>query len=401
MKAQNGTKAQKWLDGRKNIFEKIATTIPQDGIKIWIHCASLGEFEQGRPVIEALKKSNPHYRILLTFFSPSGYEIRKDYEYADAVCYLPMDGSENAKRFISLVKPDLAVFVKYEFWYYYLKTLCEKNIPMLLISAAFRKQQPFFKWYGKLFREMLHCYTKLFVQDRLSEKLLKNIGIKNVVISGDTRYDRVALIAQQAKRILLIEKWKGADKLLIAGSTWEKDEILLQEAMKTLPHDWKLLIAPHEIDKIHLQQIEQLFENNTARYSDLNNDNHFEKKILIIDNIGMLSSLYRYGDVAFIGGGFTKGGIHNILEAAVFGMPVLFGPNYQKFTEAREMVAERLAFAVDNKTDFNNVMHLFMTADSRKMLKEKMITFMKEKEGATNQIVEYIQSVTLHKLADR
>jgi 3-deoxy-D-manno-octulosonic-acid transferase len=390
-------KAKLWVNGRKNILQQIEEAVSGKNEKrIWIHCSSLGEFEQGRPVIEAIKKDYPEHKIVLTFFSPSGYEIRKDYEHADYVFYLPMDGSGNAKRFIQLINPTLAIFVKYEFWYHYLNQLKKKNIPTILISAAFRPTQVFFKPHGGLFRKILHCFDYLFVQDDMSVKLLGELGLKeNVIVSGDTRYDRVAEIAKQAQTFPLIEHFKGEHKLIIAGSTWPDDEKLLRECVHTLPEGWKLVLAPHEIDNKHIEQLQNLFRNTCVLYSELTLKGH-DYPVLIIDNIGMLSSLYRYGDIAYIGGGFQPGGIHNILEPAVFGLPIIFGPVYQKFVEANLMVSHQYAFPVTNISELNGWIEQ-LTFDSHQLptLQNAIKSYMQQHAGATVKIMRIISAQLL------
>ena len=385
-------KARKWLRGRKDIFRQLADAMQgKDEQRIWVHCASLGEFEQGRPVIEAIKTQYPSYKIVLTFFSPSGYEIRKDYDGADYVFYLPMDGAGNAKRFIELVNPSLAIFVKYEFWYHYLNQLKKQDVPTMLISAAFRSSQPFFKGYGGLFRKILKSFACIFVQDENSKQLLADIGITtNVAISGDTRYDRVVQIAENARHYDLIERFKGDSKLLIAGSTWPEDEMVLREALHILPDDWKMIIAPHEIDDKHIQQLDEMFQDTNTIYSQLPTT-HTGHRVLIIDNIGMLSSLYRYGDIAFVGGGFQKGGIHNVLEPAVFGLPVFFGPQYDKFVEAKALVSRLYAFPISKKEHFNSLLRKLMEDDKRRLSMHKTIqAYIAGQAGATAKIMSVL-----------
>ncbi len=385
-------KARKWLRGRRGIFGQMANAMQGKNEKrIWVHCASLGEFEQGRPVIEAIKAQYPGYKIVLTFFSPSGYEIRQDYDGADYVFYLPMDGAGNAKQFIELVNPSLAIFVKYEFWYHYLNQLKKQGVPTVLISAAFRSSQPFFKGYGGLFRKILKSFAYIFVQDENSKQLLGGIGITtNVAISGDTRYDRVAQIAANAKQYELIERFKGDSKLLIAGSTWPGDEMVLREALHILPDDWKMIIAPHEIDDKHIEQLDEMFQDTNTIYSQLPTS-HTGHRVLIIDNIGMLSSLYRYGDIAFVGGGFQKGGIHNVLEPAVFGLPVFFGPEYDKFVEAKALVSRLYAFPISEKEHFNSLLRKLMEDDKRRLSMHKAIqAYVAGQAGATDKIMSVL-----------
>jgi 3-deoxy-D-manno-octulosonic-acid transferase len=372
----------------------MSKALPPGEKRIWVHCSSLGEFEQGRPLIESLKEKYPHYKIVISFFSPSGYEVRKDYAYADYVCYLPMDGKKNAAQFIELVNPALAVFVKYEFWYYYLEELHLRKIPTIIIAAAFRKGQAFFEWYGKLFRSLLDCFSWIFVQDEQSGKLLRRIGFeRNVSVSGDTRYDRVAAIASKKMVIPVAAKFKGSGKLIIAGSTWPDDEKILKECMGDLPAGWKVIIAPHEIDAAHIQSIQMLFDHDAALYSLLQqNENDFAKKVLIIDNIGLLSGLFSYGDIAFIGGGFQKGGIHNILEPAVFGLPVIFGPVYEKFVEAGRLVELKYVFPVHNTEECKKILQELITdEDYRAGIHRSLKTFMKENTGATQAILALIE----------
>lgn len=342
------SKARRWNNGRKGLFEKLKDTFKGKQQIAWFHCASLGEFEQGRPLIEAFKKEKPEYKILLTFFSPSGYEVRKNYQYADFVFYLPMDTPSNAKQFIEIVQPDLAFFIKYEFWFNYLSRLREKKIPTYLISAIFRKDQHFFKWYGGFFRKGLNTYEKIFVQDEDSKDLLQKTGLKNVLVSGDTRFDRVFQNSKSHSVLPLIENFKGGNKLLVCGSTWPVDEQLLCEVLQNFP-GLKVIIAPHEVEDDHIKAIENLFPKAT-RFS--KNEVDPDKKIMIIDNVGKLSTIYQYSDIVYIGGGFGKG-IHNILEASVFGIPVIFGPKYKKFKEAVELVEKKGAFSVNSVKDLS------------------------------------------------
>jgi len=389
-------KAKKWIEGRRDILQKIKTTLPHNEKRIWFHCASVGEFEQGRPLIEAIKHQHPEYKILLTFFSPSGFELRKNYEFADYIFYLPMDGRKRSAKFIRMANPSLAVFVKYEFWYYYICNLEKNNIPIALISATFRKEQPFFKWYGGLFREMMRKLSFIFVQDLQSQKLLAEIDIsKNVSVTGDTRYDRVFAIAQTAQRFLVIEEWKGNSKLLIAGSTWAADEQLLRHYSEALPSDWKMIIAPHEVNPARIQSVKSTFSNSLL-YSELPHKTESTPRVLIIDNIGMLSSLFRYGEIAYIGGGFSKGGIHNTLEPAVFGLPVIFGPEYEKFVEARTLVEHELAFSVNDSPNFQaRLQELIGDPALLHRKKLELREFVRQNVGVTNKIMETISPLYL------
>lgn len=382
-------KARLWIKGRKGIFDKIQKQVKSENNLFWFHTSSLGEFEQGRPLIEALKNKNNSIKILLTFFSPSGYENRKNYKTADYIFYMPPDSKKNARQFINLIQPSKAFFIKYEFWYHYLNQLKKNNIPVYLISANFRQKQIFFKWYGGWFRKMLYKFAHIFVQNKKSEQLLKNIGLDNITISGDTRFDRVAEIAKQAKRIEIAEKFKQDNSIIIGGSTWDKDEEIIIEFINTSQRKTKYIIAPHEIHESNIQRIIKSINKPVIRYSSasINNVNDFQ--VLIIDNIGMLSSLYRYADIAYIGGGFGVG-IHNILEAATFGLPVVFGPNYKKFQEAVDLVESGGAFSVDSYENlqirFENLLENIETNKAGKISKEYVLN----NQGATSKILNEI-----------
>jgi 3-deoxy-D-manno-octulosonic-acid transferase len=343
-------KAKLFVAGRKNWKKKLGSAVDKNASYIWFHCASLGEFEQGRPVLEEIKKQYPQYKIALTFFSPSGYEIRKNYEGADIVAYLPMDTKKNAQEFIRLVRPEKVFFVKYEFWYNYITELKKQQIPLYIISAIFRENQQFFKStpWGKWYRKMLHSFEHIFIQNETSAQLLEQVGIKDYTISGDTRFDRVAEIARGAKKFEIVEKFRGNNVTLIAGSTWKPDEELLAAFINN-SSDVKVIIAPHEVAPANINRIQELFKKPAICFSkaDISDIDNYD--VLIIDSIGILSSLYQYGDIAYIGGGFGVG-IHNILEAATFKLPVLFGPNYLKFKEAVDLVNEKGAFPIQNFT---------------------------------------------------
>ncbi len=386
-------KAKKWVDGRKDWEHHFSSTLLAGEKRIWVHCSSMGEFEQAKPLIEVIRARYGEYKVVVTFFSPSGYEACKNSALADYVFYLPHDGRVNAKRFIEIVNPTIALFVKYEFWYYYLAQLRASGIPTILVSGAFRGEQVFFKWYGGMFRDMLKCFDFFFLQDEVSKTVLDKIGInKNVIISGDTRYDRVAAIARNVTAIATLDKFKGNHKILIGGSTWPGDEGVLSECMAMMPPDWKLIIAPHEIDVPHVRKVQGLFKDSIL-FSVLNAGNTGqEKKVLIIDNIGMLSRLFSYADVAFIGGGFQKGGIHNILEPAVFGAPVIFGPVYQKFVEARELATLKYVFPVNNAEEAKAVLGKLIADDEyRGSISYALKEFMRNHTGAANTILREIE----------
>lgn len=402
-------KAKKWVQGRDGIWQalesKIGSQKSEDSRIIWVHCASLGEFEQGRPVIERLRAQGSELKILLTFFSPSGYEIRKNYQGADWVFYLPMDGPKNAARFLKIINPSLVIFVKYEFWYYYLKRIKQNKVPLLLISALFRKNSIFFKWYGSLQRKMLSFFDHLFVQNETSKSLLDNIGFTDKSsVCGDTRFDRVIEIAESFTAIPAIEKFVGNSKTIVAGSTWPDDEEVLQITLKAINHpSLKLIVAPHEINKEHIAQVQKLFPDSIL-FSELTGDNRqlatgrqhrASYNILIIDNIGMLSRLYKYASITYIGGGFGKG-IHNTLEAAVYGKPVLFGPAYHKFNEAIGLVNNGGAISINNAADCISAIQKLIRDDSAYIKSsEKSKDYVYTNKGATEKIMKYIQEKRL------
>jgi 3-deoxy-D-manno-octulosonic-acid transferase len=380
-------KARQFVSGRKNWRKNLASRIDTNASYIWVHCASLGEFEQGRPLIEEIRKRFPQYRILLTFFSPSGYEIRKNYDQADIIMYMPLDTPRNAKDFIRITKPHKAFFIKYEYWYFFISELKRQNIPLYIISAIFRETQPFFKnnlqgrWYKKILRMPEH----FFVQDEKSARLLESAGISNYTVSGDTRFDRVAAIAKAAKDIPLVEKFSSGKPLLIAGSTWKPDEELLAEYINS--HELKMVIAPHEVTPANLNQLEQLLKKPFIRFSKASQANPEEYQVLIIDSVGMLSSLYRYGSIAYIGGGFGVG-IHNILEAAVFGLPVIFGPRYEKFREAVELKKEGGAFSVHNYQQVKEVIDGLLNEQVKLEVSSAACSaFVAKNTGSTNLII--------------
>ncbi len=384
-------KAKKWWDGRKDLLQKCSHLFSENDKIAWFHAASLGEFEQGRTVIEKFKIQNPDFKILVTFFSPSGYEVRKNYKVADFVLYLPIDTLYNARKFIEIVNPDIVFFIKYEFWFNYLKILHYRKIPVYLISGIFRPQQHFFKFYGSWFRAQLKHFTHFFVQNEVSRQLLLSVGINNVTISGDTRFDRVIEIAVHKKSFSLIEEFKGSHPMLLAGSSWEADEEILIDFMKTGHQDLRYIIAPHEIHKERIQQLQEKLPFPSLLFSEANPANVKQTKILIINNIGMLSHLYQYATLAMIGGGFGKG-IHNILEAAAFGIPVLFGPNYHKFSEAVQLIQSGGAFEfIDSKGFDHKIQRLLEHNNRLEQAQKACIDYVNKNKGATEIIVQYTQ----------
>ena len=386
-------KARLWRKGRKDIFKKIKYRINSDENIVWFHASSLGEFEQGRPVIEAFRKKHPNYKILLTFFSPSGFEVRKNYESADYVFYLPIDSRKSAKKFVELINPKIVFFIKYEFWFNYLNVLSKKKIPVYIISAIFRPEQHFFKWYGGWFRKQLNCFNHFFVQNKESKKLLNSIGYQNVTISGDTRFDRVSEVASQKKSFPLIEQFKGTSELFVAGSTWEPDESLISDLIAANIPNLKFLIAPHEVHPEHINQILKKFNGNKLKFSEANEANLKQANILIIDSIGILLHLYQYSTITYIGGGFSDG-IHNILEAATFGNPVIFGPKYQKFQEAKDLLKQGGAFNINNSSELISITKKLLEDKNFHIKTSKTCTdYVIQNKGATEII---INSLTLN-----
>jgi 3-deoxy-D-manno-octulosonic-acid transferase len=456
-------KAKEWLDGRKGIFERMRADFAgasADGggsgvggageaaggagagaggatggagkyPVIWMHCSSLGEFEQGRPVIEALRREAPMARIVLTFFSPSGYRAKKDYEGADYIYYLPLDSPGNARQFISLVRPTLVLWVKYDYWYYYLVELKKRAIPVLLVSGVFRADQPFFKWYGRLHRYMLECMTHLFVQTEASRLLLEGRGLAGQVsVSGDTRFDRVIEIAREGASLPLIEAWCGGHPVIVAGSTWEEDEEELDHYANTHP-EVRFIVAPHEIGEDRLVEVERLFRH-SVRYSVWvagtggrgaaagagrggsvgaagagragakatgSRPGWPEPNVLIIDNIGMLSRLYRYATIAYVGGGFGDDGVHNVLEAAVYGKPVVFGPVIEKYIEAVELTESGGGIVIDSALEAEGVLdRLLRDPEEVRETGEASARYVDSKKGATEKIIRFI---TMQKMLEK
>lgn len=385
------SKARLWINGRINIFEKLEKTISPIEPLIWFHCASLGEFEQGRPIIEGLKKSNPEFKILVTFFSPSGYEIRKNYEMADYIFYLPKDSPTHVKQFLNIVKPRLAVFIKYEFWFNYLNEMNKREIPIIIASAIFRPDQHFFKVYGYWFRKQLSQISFFFVQNKKSLELLESIGIKNIVRCGDTRIDRVWDISKNVDSFPLVEKFKGNSRLMIFGSTWPPDEELVFELLKTDHYNLKIIVVPHNVDKSHVDSIMKNIHKKVLKYSEANDNNIEDAEVLIVDSIGILNRLYQYADLTYIGGGFGVS-IHNILEPATFGCPVIFGPKHQKFQEALDLIELGGGFAVDTATEFLKIFQQLMTNNEmRQNASSACKNYINNNRGATEIILKKLK----------
>jgi len=384
-------KARQWVEGRKNIFVRIREQVKNDRPLIWVHCASLGEFEQGRPLIENIKKNHPEYRILLTFFSPSGYEVRKNYAQADYIFYLPADTPRNARRFTELVKPEKVFFVKYEYWQFYFRELKAKNIPVYVISAIFRKEQWFFRngIVGRWYRNILFLVEHFFVQNEESVELLKSIGLQNVTRTGDTRFDRVAEIAANGRLLPLIEKFKGNSKLVVAGSSWKPDEDLIIRYINS--HEGiKYIFAPHEIKPQNIDRILSSVNKPGIRLSEAVPEDVNNFDVLLIDSIGLLSSVYRYANLAYIGGGFGVG-IHNTLEAAIYNIPVVFGPNYLKFNEAVMLEQLHVAFPVHNYDELENNFTKLLSDDVLcEEIAKECRSYTSSNVGATRRITDEV-----------
>ena len=427
-------KIKKMWRGEREAVDLLKEKVDPTAKYVWFHAASLGEFEQGRPLIEQLKATHPEYKILLTFFSPSGYEVRKNYEGADIVCYLPLDTISNARRFLRAVHPVMAFFIKYEFWYNYLHILRHRGVPVYSVSSIFRPGQVFFKWYGRNYAKVLHCITHFFVQNEVSLQLLKGIGIDEATVVGDTRFDRVLQIKEQAKELPIVEAFKGINgkgdtckedlsedacngdfsedackkdfsedackkdlsengckgcKVFVAGSSWQPDEDIFIRFFNDHP-DWKLIIAPHVIGEDHLAYILDKLQMKAVRYTQATEQSAAEARCLIIDCFGLLSTIYRYGEIAYVGGGFGVG-IHNVPEAAVWGVPVLFGPNNKRFQEAQDLLACKGSFEVTDYDSFNTIISRLISDDQfRHQCGEASANYVKSRSGATDIIMKSV-----------
>lgn len=427
-------KIKKMWRGEREAVDLLKEKVDPTAKYVWFHAASLGEFEQGRPLIEQLRATHPEYKILLTFFSPSGYEVRKNYEGADIVCYLPLDTISNARRFLRAVHPVMAFFIKYEFWYNYLHILRHRGVPVYSVSSIFRPGQVFFKWYGRNYAKVLHCITHFFVQNEISLHLLKGIGIDEATVVGDTRFDRVLQIKEQAKKLPIVEAFKGINgkgdackeelsengckrdlsedackgalsedackkdlsengckgcKVFVAGSSWQPDEDIFIRFFNDHP-DWKLIIAPHVIGEDHLAYILDKLQMKAVRYTQATEQSAAEARCLIIDCFGLLSTIYRYGEIAYVGGGFGVG-IHNVPEAAVWGVPVLFGPNNKRFQEAQDLLACKGSFEVTDYDSFNAIISRLISDDKfRHQCGEASANYVKSRSGATDIIMKSV-----------
>ena len=387
-------KLKQFVLGRKEVFDILSSKIKNTERTIWVHCASLGEFEQGVPVISAIKKQFPNFKIVVTFFSPSGYEIKKESKLADVVTYLPLDTKKNVKKFIDAVQPSLVLFVKYEFWPNYLIELKNRNIKTVLISGVFRKDQVFFKWYGKFMKNALNCFDHFFVQDENSKKLLGSIGFNNVSLAGDTRFDRVFEQTESNNNLAFMEGFKQDSICVVCGSTWPEDEVVFTDSINKASDQVKYIIAPHKMDHEKIQSLKNKLKPKTLLYSEMDGKNLSEYSILIVDTIGLLTKIYSYADIAYVGGAMGTTGLHNILEAATFGVPILIGKNHEKFSEAKELKSLGGLYAVSNSKECTEFL---TTLIDKRVLREKTgricSQYVKDNIGATKKTMDYLSQL--------
>lgn len=380
------------VKGRANTFNILKNEIKKGDQALWFHCASLGEYEQGLPIFNLLRKDYPKHKIVLTFFSPSGFEIRKNAPFADVVVYLPLDTKSNAKRFINLVNPELTVFVKYEIWPNYLNEIKKNGLRALLISAVFRKDQSFFKWYGTQTKQALFAFEHIFTQNENSKNLLESIGYKNASVSGDTRFDRVLNQLQIDNTLDFIATFKQDKLCFVIGSSWPEDEAILVPYINQCKHDVKFIIAPHNIKAKQIEGLKNSIKKDTVLFSNKENSNLKNANVFIVDTIGILSKIYSYADIAYVGGAMGKTGLHNILEPAVFGVPIIIGPNHKKFPEAQAMIDNGNVFSVNDFSSLKNKIDLLIDNKTvREETGQKSFNFVKEKEGAIIQILNYLR----------
>ncbi|MEQ3690089.1 MAG: glycosyltransferase N-terminal domain-containing protein [Flavobacterium sp.] len=391
-------KMKLFVEGRKSVFSTLQSKISPSDKTIWFHAASLGEYEQGLPVIEKVKIKYPSHKIIVTFFSPSGYEVRKNNTIADVTVYLPLDTKSNAKRFIELAHPEMAFFIKYEFWPNYLNELKQQGIKTYLISGIFRENQMFFKWYGTFYRNALKTFDYFFVQNEKSKKLVQSIGFTNVKISGDTRFDRVVAILERDNSLEFIEQFRFLDSArndkaitIVIGSSWPKDESILIEYINQSPENVKFIIAPHNIKQEQIQELKNSIKKKTILFSKKENKNLSEFNVFIIDTIGILTKIYSYADIAYVGGGFGKPGVHNILEPATFGVPIVIGPNYAHFAEATALVNLEGCISISNSTQLKETFDLLLQNEDERLEKGHICsTFVEISKGATDQIINHL-----------
>ncbi|RKS25878.1 3-deoxy-D-manno-octulosonic-acid transferase [Flavobacterium endophyticum] len=382
-------KMKLFVEGRKNVFKTLGNKIQPKDKTIWFHSASLGEFEQGLPVMEKIRTLYPDHKIVLTFFSPSGYEVRKNSTVADVIVYLPLDTKSNAEKFLKLVHPEMAFFIKYEYWPNYLNGLKERSIPTYLFSGIFRKDQVFFKWYGGFYRKALTAFKQFFVQNESSKLLLQEIGFNNVKVSGDTRFDRVLKILERDNSLDFIEKFKNNQLTIVCGSTWPKDEVQLLDFINTNSFGVKFIIAPHNVKPEQISELKNSISKKTILFSELKNKNLADYDVFIIDTIGILTKIYSYADIAYVGGGFGTSGLHNILEPATFGIPIVIGPNYQKFSEAVALVNMGGCISVKNKKELEETLSLLIQNEDERFEKGHISsTFVQMNKNATEIILK-------------
>ena len=384
-------KMKLFVDGRKDVFTILEQKLSVNDQTIWFHAASLGEYEQGLPVIEKIKEKYPTHKIVVTFFSPSGYEVRKNNTVADATVYLPLDTPKNAKRFLELVHPDFVFFIKYEFWINYLDQLQKQNIPTYLISGIFREKQLFFKWYGGFYRKALDTFTYFFVQNENSKKLITQLGKTNVIVSGDTRFDRVVAILEKDNTLDFIDQFKNNKTTIVIGSSWPKDETIISEYINSCAHDVKFIIAPHNIKPEQIKQLQNSITKKTMLFSEKENKDLSQFEVFIVDTIGILTKIYSYANIAYVGGGFGNPGVHNLLEPATFGIPIVIGPNYSHFEEAVNLVKIGGCISINNSKELEiAISTLIQNTDIRHQKGEICSTFVQKNKGATNSILEKI-----------
>ena len=389
-------KMKLFVEGRKTVFTEIKQKIVSTDKTIWFHAASLGEFEQGLPVIEQIKLKFPLHKIVITFFSPSGYEVRKKHPIADVIVYLPLDTKQNAEEFISLVHPEMVFFIKYEYWPNYLNELKKNAITTYLISGILRENQVFFKWYGGFYRNCLQTFTYFFVQNDSSKKLLQSIGFQNVKVSGDTRFDRVVSILERDNRLDFIEEFKNNQTLIVIGSSWPKDEELLVKFINQADEKVKFIIAPHNIKKEQIKELQNSISKKTLLFSEKESQNLSEFQVFIIDTIGILTKIYSYADIAYVGGGFGNPGVHNILEPATFGIPIVIGPNYSHFAEATALVNMEGSLSVSTENELKNALDLLLQNEDERHEKGHICsTFVQMNKGATELILKHIENDTV------
>ena len=385
------SKMKLFVNGRKTVFSTLKSKIKSDENTIWFHAASLGEYEQGLPVMEKIKEEFPTHKIVLTFFSPSGYEVRKNNTIADVTVYLPLDTKANARKFIELARPEMVFFIKYEFWPNYLNELKKKQVKTYLISGVFRENQAFFKWYGGFYRNALKSFDYFFVQNENSKKLIQSIGFNNVKISGDTRFDRVATILEKDNSLDFIEEFKDGKTTIVVGSSWPKDEKLLVEYINNTSENIKFIIAPHNIKKEQIQELKNSITTKTVLFSEKKNQNLADYQVFIIDTIGILTKIYSYGDIAYVGGGFGNPGVHNILEPATFGLPIIIGPNYSHFAEATALVNIEGCISISNHTELKEAFDLMLQNEDERLEKGHICsTFVQMNKGATNVVLKHV-----------